>query len=113
MICIRSSRTRALLAPIVLVAPVLGLAAVAAAQDATATAELVGPAQTILVFPFADETESGRDVGAVVTAAFARALADAPGVEAESFHPNSPAARRRVDEGLLRTDDILPPFEPK
>ncbi|MFQ6096418.1 MAG: hypothetical protein ACE5O2_01740, partial [Armatimonadota bacterium] len=110
-----STRTRmpALLIAALVTAPLLGLAAFAAGQNEPASAAPIGPTQTILVFPFDDETDSGRDLGPLVTACFARALADAPGLEAESFHPNSPTARRRVDEGLLRTEDILPPYDPK
>jgi hypothetical protein len=111
MTCIRSSRTRALLLSGLLA---LGLTAIAAGKDGPApTPAVLGPTQSVLVFPFADETGTGGDLSAVVTGCVTRALADAPGFQAESFHANSPTARRRVDEGVLRSEEILPPYSAK
>jgi len=67
---------------------------------------------TMLVFPLRDETGAGEDLERVVTQALARALEQLGGFDAQVFARNSPSAMRQVEEGVLRTEDVTPPYEP-
>jgi hypothetical protein len=66
---------------------------------------------SILVFPLRDETGVGEDLERVVTQALARALEQIGGFSAHVFAVNSPSAMRQVEEGVLRTEDITPPYD--
>ncbi|MFQ6131623.1 MAG: fibronectin type III domain-containing protein [Armatimonadota bacterium] len=89
----------ALLAP--LVTPVLAQGGAAAG------------AVHILVFPLEDESSAPRDMSDMATRCLARALDDTEKYTVEVFSRHSPTARRKVDEGVLGSEDIVPPYGPR
>jgi len=67
----------------------------------------------ILLFPLEDESGAPRDLSNVATRALARALDDTEKYTVEVFNRHAPTARRKVDEGVLGSEDIVPPYGPR
>jgi hypothetical protein len=113
---IRASRTRGLVVWALIAGMLLpSITAVLGQPEAgVATEGLTRPFEplSVLVFPLRDETGAGADLERIVTQALARALAQVADFEAEVFEMNSPSAVRQVEEGVLRTEDITPPYGP-
>ncbi len=107
---IRASRTRGLVVWALIAGMLLpSLTAVLGQPEPGAAA---GTPMSVLVFFLRDETGVGADLERIVTQSLARALAQVGGFDAEVFEMNSPSATRQVEEGVLRTEDIMPPYEP-
>ena len=114
---IRASRSRALVVYAVITAMMLPSVTGAFAQPESAAAPARGRAAgqatlSMLVFPLEDQTGTGEDLQRIVTQELARALEQVGGFDAQVFAMNSPSASRQVEEGVLRTEDITPPYEP-
>lgn len=70
-------------------------------------------ARQILVFPLVDESSAPRAMSDLATRSVARALDDTERYSVEVFSRHAPTARRKVDEGVLGSEDIIPPYEPR
>ncbi len=70
------------------------------------------PPAKLLVFTLEDESGAPRNLGAQATRALRKALHDSGRFTVEVFSRHSPTARRKVDEGALGSEDVLPPYTP-
>ena len=114
---IRASRSTGVVAYALITALMLPSMTAALAQPLSTGAPAPGPITSqatlsMLVFPLRDETGVGEDLGRIATQELARALEQTGGFDAQVFAMNSPSATRHVEEGVLRTEDITPPYEP-